>query len=315
MFDLVFLFTGLCGFALDPPPSDHINSAEGLDVVLVKEPKHVAMLVVRQDAVDRASTLLPSRCYGDCHGHLGYYAYDLDQRIVRLRNRSASAETDVTWTPLSGEPECPDDKNAHSYGWVVPMSRVTPGEGKVLDGVRRPARTPPEPFRAVIQLERGYLSTVDFARDKEGQVIRWKFSRGWLPKIETALGDPTEVRQPEWKEQVEIEVVDVSTRQTDLLILKPPHDHESLLVEIFNSLEEEVCCRRPATDKVEPNHHFTHLYSLLPNNAVRSVPKVAKEPTCPDAPEYEPVEGSCVRWCPQPTYGNPQCPGADMSRP
>lgn len=315
MFDLVFVFTGLCGFALDPPPSAQSRTAEGLDVVLVKEPQHVAMLVVRQDAVHEASTLQPSRCYGDCRGGLGYYAYDLDQRIVRLRNHSASSETDVTWTPLTGEQECPDDDNAHSYGWAVPMSRVTPGEGQVLDAIRRPSRRPPEPFRAVIQLERGQLSTVDFARDKDLEVIRWKFGRGLLPKIETALGDPIEVRQPEWKERVELELVGVSTRQTHLLILKPPHDRNYLLVEVFNSLKEEVCCRRPAPDKVEPSHHFTPLYSLLPNNAVKSVPKVAKEPTCQNAPAYEPVEGSCLSWCPPPNYGNPQCPGADMSRP
>lgn len=313
MFDLVFLFTGLCGFALDPPPSARIRTAEGLDVVLVRAPEHVAMLVVHKDAVHEASTLRPSTCY-----HRDYYGYTLDQRIVRLRNRSASGEAHVTWDPLDGEPECPDRDNARSYGWVMPMSRVTPGEGQVLDQFRQPPRTLPRQVRAVIQLESGYLSTLEFARDKgdkDGKVIRWQFARGFPQSaIKTALGDPVELRQQGWKDPVELEFVDVSTRRTDLLILKVAGDGETRLAEIFNVPEKDVCCLPSPPGDIEQNDHFLHLYDLLPSDAVRSVPKVVKATPCPDLPWNAPVTGSCAKEC-FPAYSNPQCPGADMSRP
>ncbi len=335
MFDLVFLFTGLCGFALDQPQPQY-GRAEALDVALVQAPQHVAMLVVRGDLIDPdVTTLEPSAVCGD------HRAFDLDNKLVRLRKPHASRDREITWTPLAGEPKCPQrDGSARSYGWVAPMNRITPGEGRIVAHYRRPLRIPPPELRAVVQLEGGRLSAQGFARDSCQRVIRWKFDREWWrSKIETALGDPVEVRQRRSGDVV-LELVDLTLLTVDRVVLKPAADGDSLLVEVFNTAKVDVCPSGPLSiEPVDRNAHFLHLYDLLPENTVRSIPEVAG--FCRDAPDDPPVAGRCTEACfprrqplpteacveqvkglgilaklkPEKAPGNPQCPGADMSQP
>lgn len=308
MFDLVFVFTGLCGFALDPVQSQD-GSAEGLDVVLVQAADHVAELVVPCDSIHHQTTLTPTSTYGQ------YQGFSLDNRIVRLRNRSSSDEDHVTWTPLVTDSSCPDASNARSYGWVVPMSDVTPGEGLVLHEFRSPSRTPPPEFRAVIQLESGQLRTLGFARSG-GHVMTWNFGRGlWRREMERALGDRVELRQRAWNTRVVLEFVDVSTRHVERLVLKRAPAGGIRLIEVFNTPKKDICCYPTHVKDIEKNHHFPHLYDLLPDNAVRSVPE--EDDPCTGVPDDVVIVSRCDIFCVTPVTapGNPQCPGADMSGP
>jgi hypothetical protein len=330
MYELVFLFTGLCGFALNGPIDQ--SHAVGLDVVLVAADDHAPTLVVQESAIDNRSDL---KC--GARPVPGFCAFDLRGQIVSVQNGDPDSRP-VAWTPLADSfpdrPRCPTkddggtDGNEHSYGWLVPMGWLTPHRGHMRADFSRPSRTMPDHFAAEVRLERGDLSNQGFSSDRKGIII-WNFGRGfWRRRVKTALGDPVELRQSGWDKPVVLEFRDVRTDLVKTLTLKSAASGGERLVEIYNTPEYDVCPDLTATASAAASltdNHFEHMYDLL-DKPVRSNPRAAGRcsyKTRDQEPLNRVIEGSCsqARLIESGTAGNaeslsnPQCPGSDQSGP
>ena len=84
MFDLVFLFTGLCAFALEPAQT---TPTERLDVVLVDAQGHVGMLVVDPTQVASDFNMPAPTMFSNHH------SYPLKGKIVRVLTGASSNVT------------------------------------------------------------------------------------------------------------------------------------------------------------------------------------------------------------------------------
>lgn len=312
MFDLVFLFTGLCAFALEQGAQ---YPAERLDVVLVDTTSHVGMLVVAQDQLQAATGALPPfRTFGTNDSHIGY---PLDGRIVRVVNGSSG---DITWSPSRNDPGCPEASDQSSYDWVVPFKQIAPGKGQVLAEMSHPSSTnPPPEVHAKVELEAGRLEVASFARtepdadDDNGKVLLWEFNGGSnAGGFETALADVVELRQEDLTGTIVLQLETIDRKSSGLITLAPA-GRDEILVEIFNQPEKVICCNNPDAFEVgDTDDHFCEMFDLLPTGHTCVAPEAIElcdeELADPDYPHR------CSQFC-MIGANSPQCPGGEGTNP
>ncbi len=306
MFDLVFLFTGLCAFALDPPG---VSPAQRLDVVLVSAPAHQGLLVVDSTQVVAAVSAPTPINFGQ---HNGYPIHD---KVVRIRGAQPSG---IRLAPAARGADCPlDEADLRAFSWVVPLSRLTTGSGRMRADLLNPSSPPPTAFHAKVELLGGELSTRSFATNEEGKSLLWEFNSIPGAGFEMALADLVEVRQRDLRGEVILDFVDLNGGTSGSLTLAP-RGRRTVLVEIFNLARRDTCCSRQERFTVNDElEHFGHLLEVLPaTNGNASKPKAVG--TCPRvAPEIA-IPGRCSIPCnsvSEAAPGNPQCPGGDSSGP
>lgn len=308
MFNLVFLFTGLCAFALEPganyPP-------DRLDVVLVDKAPHVGMLVVSADQLVQAmGDLPPRRELGAGDSHVGF---PLHGWIVRVVNGADTAGK-VKWSTSANDPGCPIAADKDSYEWVVPFKNIAPGKGKILETMRRPSQAnPPPEVHAKVELEAGGLTTTSFARTEDDRVLKWRFNGG--PDrggFDTALGDLVELRQEGLSGTIVLQFERIDKTASGLLVLGSS-GRSDILVEVFNQPLANICCSDHDTFEVgDKDSHFCDLFALLPPGHTCTAPE-AVEP-CPALAADPDYLHRCKDTCAI-SYGNPQCPGGDATDP
>jgi hypothetical protein len=306
MFDLVFLFTGLCAFAMEPSAQ---YPAERLDVVLVETSPHIGMLVVSADQLVQASgNLPPRRTLGTNGTHVGF---PLEGRIVRVVNGAVGS---VTWSTTVNDPGCPTLADRDSYEWVVPFNRIAPGKGQILATMRRPSSTsPPTEFHAKVELEAGQLSAKSFARTVDDEVLKWEFNGGpGSGGFDTALADLVEVRQSNLSGTIVLQLEQLVGAASGLITLTSNGRNE-VLVEIFNQPEPKICCNAHDSFKVgDTDDHFCHLFGLVPSGATCLPPKAGG--TCEELEADLDHPHRCRDTCAS-GVSNPQCPGAEGTNP
>lgn len=306
MFDLVFLFTGLCAFALEPAAT---YPAERLDVVLVDKPPHVGMLVVSADQLVQATGNLPPRTdLGAGDTHVGF---PLDGRIVRVVNGAVGG---VTWSTTGNDPGCPVLADRESYEWVVLFNRIAPGKGQILATMRRPSpANPPPEVHAKVELEAGHLRATSFARTEDDKVLKWRFNGG--PDdggFDTALADLVELRQEDLSGTIVLQLETIDGMASGLVTLGP-NGRTEILVEIFNQPANRICCSNHDSFKLgDTDPHFRHLFDLLPSGHTCVAPLAVDH--CPvlaaDSDYVHRCKDSCAI-----AFSNPQCPGGEATNP
>ena len=302
MFELVFLFTGLCAFVLDNP-----TQPRSLEVLLVDartdpgNPDHVAhanVLVVRND--ETTSTWPPdepSDLYGTDHrGAL------IEGLLVTVDGATSGPITFESTRPPGSLCPTTDDELA-AYGWVPKLGRV----GK------------PGAASAAVTLTNGSLSTrsvslYDNPTSGHKGIAIWSFNDPRCP-ADTALADVVEFRQRVTTCSVGIKLTDLEGNLVHTLTLQPsPNRPLEVVVEIKNVPKREICCPLPDGVK-EPttDSHFAHLSRLLPDGSPNCVPSLTPAICLRPANHPRLPKGLCSRICAIPA--NPQCPGADQSGP
>jgi hypothetical protein len=191
VFELVFLFTGLCGFVPDV-------AAQRLDVVLVdgkaangtlNHKKHVAMLIVHKDRVASGPLVFKELC-DDFRG------YVLEDDVVTVVGASGPVILEV---PAMTDEECPiSAPEMDGYGWAFPMGQIHLGNGRIGSALLSTTSSSNTSFlnlfEARLELTGGTASTRHLSRTEDG-IAKWQYLRDNGTVHQRAMADLVEFRQ------------------------------------------------------------------------------------------------------------------------
>lgn len=312
MFDLVFLFTGLCAF---------VPTSQSFDVVLLDATQHRSVLVVRSQQVLTPPTTLQETRYCD---HL---AYHLDDHVVRVKGASPGP---VSLAPPPSDAVCPQSaRDLESYSWVAPMASIVPGLAKIgsefLNLSFPVSNLVRDTLAAKIELTDGSVSTRSVARNGN-DIIRWVFHRGTANEFKMALADLVEFRSDNLTGNVVLEVVSFASGTVVDEIELASASLPDIVVEVRNQPDPMICSHLREQAPLSPaDFHFGHFFSVLSDSPDPVLPEVDANGPCSTAVD-DPIIPLCQNVCSAAARvihrvfkpkapANPQCPGADLNPP